>query len=246
MNINLWDRQERDFSGFNIPKLNWTSPWLYIYGATGAGKTVQARYYVQQWERWEFCYCVPFVDLLRQCVHDGKSYIPHLERLYTHPRMAIDDLGNESEHPYTLHYKGSTKRGTPTELFEDVLHRRHEAKLWTCITSNLSPFPSKDKPDEPSSFEIRYGEKTRSRLLELATIYVFKGDRRLGETPSLELKWKSKATTDVPFLPERTDYEDAKPLTAKELQATVRSLSADNPFRGKLAELILKMKGGAK
>jgi len=258
MKMRLWDKQECSFVGLDIPKLAWPAksptPWLYLYGDTGPGKTTMARWWVQQWERWEFVYCVSFVDHLRRATHDGQSYVPHIERLHTHPRMAIDDLGNEPDHPFTLSYKKNYYRSTPPEMMELALHRRHELGLWTIFTSNLSPFVYEDeegkiidwkRSQEESSLTEKYGEKTWRRVIAASTIYLCNGIWDLGQKAIFELKHKGLGRTKVPFWPSKPEKPLAPP-TKKELTKTANELSEDNPIKPIIEKLAKKMKDETK
>ena len=257
--IKLWDKQLRDFSGIKMPKLDWPgTPWLYIYGTQGSGKTWYGRWWIDKWEGWEFTYCVSFVDFLRQAAQENQSYMTLLNTIYTYPRMVIDDLGNEPDHAFTLHYKGNTFRSTPPELFELVLHRRYEAKLWTIITSNLSPIrpidpeTGKRKRDPetgeliPSSFEERFGPKTWSRVMHLSTVYRFNGDRRIGEKFGYQLMYKPKelVSTNAKFYPPKRELI-SQPPTKAELKKLLKGMSKHNPYRPSIERMIFERGGKA-
>ncbi len=230
MKITLWDKQERNFQGWDWPKdqdgneIEWETPWLYLFGSTGSGKTSYARWWVQQWGRWEFTNVNLFIDTLRQASSNQKSIASLIEKLATHPRMVIDDLGSETED----HFNHYGTKYTPSEIFETVLFRRHEANLRTLITSNLSPLVKEDSKERRSSLERQYGPKVHSRVMEIATVYNIKGDRRKNEDAVLTLRHRPDARSDIPLIPEFYDpyQEIQKPMTEREWQRKIKAAPA--------------------
>jgi len=218
MQIKLWDKQERTFAGYTWPTdqdgnpITWESPWLYLYGSTGSGKTTYARTWVQTWNRWEFTNAVEFIEHLRAAAGNQQTVTYYLRTLGTYPRMVIDDLGSEP----TDHFNNFGTRYTPAEIFETALFRRHEYRLRTLITSNLNL----------DSLKKQYGPKIHSRVLELATIYNLRGDRRLRQPVECELISKSDATTDVPL---KLTEEEAGPqqMTKAEFMAEREKLGPE-------------------
>lgn len=215
MKIYLWDKQERVFSGYEWPvdqngdEIEWVTPGLYLFGSTGSGKSEYARWWVQQWERWEFTNVNVFIDTLRNASQNRQGVSSFIHTLSTYPRMVIDDLGSETND----FFNNFGTRYTPSELFETVMFRRHELNLRTCVTTNLTPFRKGD--EKRSSLERQYGPKILSRIMETFTIYNLKGDRRKNETVVMEKRHQPDARSDVPLLPEVDDpyARKEKPLT---------------------------------
>lgn len=225
MRLLMWDRQERNFDGWKWPvdqngnQIEWQTPWLYLYGSTGSGKTTYARFWVQQWDRWEFTNVNEFIETLRAAAGNrareaSDLIIRYIKNLAVQPRMVIDDLGSETDD----HFNCYGTKYTPSEIFETALYRRHDANLRTLITSNLSPFVK--GAEKRSSLERQYGPKIHSRVMEVATVYNIKGDRRKDEEVTLELRHQPKARSDVPLVPEAEGpaYELEKPMTDRQWQ----------------------------
>lgn len=234
MRVHLWDRQERNFQGWVWPQdqhgneIEWQTPWLYLFGSTGSGKSTYARSWVQRWDRWEFTNVNEFIETLRMAASNrareaSDAISRRIRTLATQPRMVIDDLGSESSD----HFNSYGTKYTPSEIFETVLYRRHEAGLRTLITTNLSPFP-KGK-EKYSSLQRQYGPKIHSRVMEVATVYNIKGDRRKEEEVALDLRHQPKARSGIPLLPEAEGplYEIEKPMTEREWQKAIRNAAAE-------------------
>lgn len=254
MRVRLWDRQERDFKGWEWPvdqngnQIEWQTPWLYLFGSTGSGKTSYARWWVQQWDRWEFTNVNQFIDHLRAAAGNrsreaSDTITSCIRRLSTQRRMVIDDLGRETDD----HFNCYGTKYTPSEIFETALDRRHEAGLRTLITTNLSPFPKRE--GKASSLERQYGPQIHSRVMEIATVYNIKGDRRKEEDVTLELRHQPKARSNIPLLPEAEDalYEVEKPMTERQWQTAIRKAPAKiKPYMMKWHALWKKEKEAAK
>lgn len=240
----LWEKQDRDFSGFEWPNdqngdpINWETPWLYLYGPTGTGKTTYARSWVQKWEGWEIVQCWNFADQLQRSAENKAGYKYNLDIIESAPRMVLDDLGSESRLQFTLMGEKHSKRTTATEIFENALEVRHRLCLRTIITSNQSPLMNGElkvhlgDPKKASRFQRNYGAKLQSRLIEMATIYNMQGDRRIEKAglvdalpKKIELISKPATRSHVPILPELEDpyRDDDKPATDKDWREALRN-----------------------
>lgn len=230
--IKLWDRQERNFQGWTWHKdqngdaISWEPPWLYLYGPPGSGKSEYARWWVGQWDGWEFVNVNVFIDTLRSASGNYQGIQKHIAKLSTAHRIVIDDLGNEPRD----FFNNRGTRYTPTEILETAMFRRHEAGLRTLITSNLSPYPREGK--RTSSFEVQYGPKMHSRLMEFAKIYNLRGDMRDDDKAitidqvEVELRHFPDARSDVSLVPQVEDiyryFPPDKPMTEREWQRAIR------------------------
>ncbi len=228
--VKLWDYQVRSFQGWVWPKdqhgqpMSWEPPWLYLYGPPGSGKSEYARWWVNQWEGWEFVNVNALIDTLRAASGNKLGVRSHIEKLSTAHRVVIDDLGNEPRD----FFNNMGTRYTPTEILETAMFRRHESGLRTLITSNLSPYPGEGK--RVSSFEKVYGPKMQSRLMEFAKIYNMQGDIRDDEIePSdvvVELINNPPARSPVPLLPQAdAGYYEFKEMTKEQFQASLKTMT---------------------
>lgn len=229
--VRLWDRQLRNFDGWswhrdqNGEPLSWEPPWLYLYGPPGSGKSEYARWWVGQWEGWEFVNVNLFIDTLRAASGNYQGIRGHIEKLSTSPRIVIDDLGNEPR-DFFNHFG---TRYTPAEVIETAMFRRHESGLRTLFTTNLSPYPRPGK--NRSSFEALYGPKMHSRLMEFAKIYNLRGDMRKKGTTiedvEVELRHTPEARSAVSLVPEVEDmyrlYQHEKAMTEREWQRAIKN-----------------------
>jgi DNA replication protein DnaC len=159
---------------FKYLAINAKTPWLILYGEAGGGKTAWALdWLLRNEEGWEFFSTIEFVDWMRIAIRNELSVNNIIGTAAEYPVMVIDDLGNEPTERFS-HY------GTmyaPRAILIDILFRRHQAKLKTVISTNLTTQKLKDT----------YGDFIYSRMKELATWVRFTGDYRQGKAVKVEV-----------------------------------------------------------
>jgi DNA replication protein DnaC len=170
-----WPQRER-MGDFKYPeiKANPKCPWLIMFGEAGTGKTAWALdWLLKHGEGWEFFSTIEFMDWLRGAARNELSVNNIIGTAAEYPLMVIDDLGNEPVDKFSNF--GTVY--TPREIMIDVLFRRHQAKLKTVISTNMTTQKLKDT----------YGDFIYSRMKELSTWVRFTGDYRQGKTVKVEV-----------------------------------------------------------
>lgn len=128
-----------------------------LLGTVGNGKTTLLRAVQRAVLAMDGLGMFPEATALRivaaRSVHRDGS--PRFESLCREPWLAIDDLGTEPTE--TLVY------GNPLTPVADTLLRRYERRLFTVISTNLTPRERLDK----------YGQRITDRLREMCTTITF-------------------------------------------------------------------------
>ena len=224
----LWDKRLLDYKGWNFPDVSHNTPWLYLYGSSGSGKTNMALKIMSDlWEGWEFTNVIEFIEVLRAARGNSENINQYLRTMYEHPRMVIDDLGFE---PVEVFNNYGTKY-SPTEIIKNILFFRHKKLLRTIITSNLSPWPPIDaEPGETSKIEQLYNKKILRRILEVSTVYNMKGDwtsGRKADEPVTTLRHKGMTKATYPLAIEPEPVNKYKDLTPQQELAELEKMPAE-------------------
>lgn len=162
--MNIFDRAERDFTGYDIPDTSFESSWIYLCGDSGAGKSTIARWYEKQWGGIGYVSCTKVIEELARLAsrRDKTEFFKLKRRLHTMERIFLDDWGSE---PISIQ-KVSGLVIDPVDIFTTIVFNRYEDRLITGFTSNWLI----DK-----SLKERYDEKVVRRVKELSTVYHFDG-----------------------------------------------------------------------
>lgn len=168
------DRKRMDIGSSTYPKIEWSTPWLVLYGTTGSGKTAWTLdWIISNAEGWEYFSTVEIIDWLRRASKNELSVNDILRNASETPVMVVDDLGAEPPEKFSDY-------GTeymPHTIIADILYRRHASKLKTIISTNLDPRKIKEK----------YADRIFSRMMELSTWVRFTGDRRQHQSVKVEV-----------------------------------------------------------
>lgn len=131
---------------------------LLLQGNVGNGKTTMIRA-MQAAINWLYYNNLLLADGLRmvtaKTITDRAAEVSYMDGLATCDMLAIDDLGTEPTE--TLVY------GNPLTPVADTLLRRYERRLFTVISTNLTPRERLDK----------YGQRITDRLREMCTTITF-------------------------------------------------------------------------
>lgn len=175
MTDRFWPKLDLSYQkGWTFPDIKYDNKWLILYGETGSGKTEYAKSLLAKWEGWEFTNVVAFFSELKKVSKNEGSIGDFLRTVKEYPQMILDDLGFEPDEKFMVY--GTEYR--PIETMKEVLTERHARRLTTIITTNLNP----------QNLKKKYGDRIYSRTKELATWYLWKGDRRKGDKATAEKK----------------------------------------------------------
>lgn len=147
------------------------SPWLYLSGPIGRGKTVLASLALRdlvatqgQWDNYRHpAERYGLFVKSRQMIAALRPYGEGIERYQTVPFLVIDDIGAENV-------------GSPWvyEQLLAVIDERYDNRLDTILTSNLSVFGEGDAC--PLTNAMGDGGRIADRIIELATCIDFPPD----------------------------------------------------------------------